>query len=234
MKPNLAILILLMSFGGLVACSQDSDVSVKEEPLVEQEAIGEQPNLEQNDQALDDNCGSLKPLLKLLPRADEIDGLPEVFRGCENSSEQFVSVIYANEGDNYTEYEFKISVLNPESIYAKANLQLENATAEQQAFLDKTFKFTGDMHKTQFNTCAHYHQNPLIPDGRNPLITTIHGLDVCVMDNLDANKEIWNLYGIKNDLEFRLELKGYKAGQIGTTEAAQGYLIGTFNQFDLN
>ncbi len=234
MKSNLAILALAFSFGCLTACSQESDAPVKDEPLVEQDIIEVPDTPERTDATSDDNCGSLKPLLALLPAATEMDGLPEIARGCENSSEQSVSVIYANEGEQYTEYEFKISVLNPESVYAKANLQLENATAEQQAFIDKTFKFTGDMRKTQFNTCTHYHQNPLIPDGRNPLITTIQGLEVCVMDNLDANKEIWNLYGIKNDLEFRLELKGHKAGLIGTTEAAQGYLIGTFNQFDLH
>lgn len=221
----------------LVACSPDkkaesvSDFSTDENKPA---AIEDTPDIPENNSTdTDDNCGSLKPLLGLLPQAKQIDGLPEVFRGCENTSEQTVSVLYANEGDDYSEYQFKIYVLHPESVYAKANLTLEDATEEQQAFMNKAFNVTGDMHKSQFDLCKHYHQNPMIPDGRNPLIIKVQDLDTCVMDNMDANKEIWNLYTIKNDLEFRLELQGSKAAVISTTEKAREQLAPVFDQFNL-
>lgn len=231
------ILLIVFSLNLLTACSPDTepdsktltqDTSLNETPPGENENI-----LEDNHSETDDNCGSLKPLLALLPQAKEMDGLPETFRGCDNSSEQTVSVIYNNEGDDYSEYQFKIYVLDPESVYAKTNLTLEQATAEQQAFINKAFKVTGDTHKTLWDLCHHYHQNPMIPDGRNPLITQVQNLDVCIMDNMDANKEIWNAYTIKNDLEFRLELQGRKAAIISTTDIAAQHLVPQFNQFDL-
>lgn len=227
------ILLIIFSLNLFTACSPDTESgskTVTPDTNLNETSPDENENFpEDNPPETDDNCGSLKPLLKLLPQAKEMDGLPETFRGCENSSEQTVSVIYNNEGDDYSEYQFKIYVLNPESVYAKANLTLENATLEQQAFINQAFKTTGDMHKTRLELCHHYHQNPMIPDGRNPLITQ----DVCVMDNMDANKEIWNAYTIKNDLEFHLELQGRKAAIISTTDIAARQLVPLFNQFNL-
>jgi hypothetical protein len=231
MKSQAAVVVMMVS-GFLIACSPDSDSNSPKE-LATQTDYVEEIVEEQNNTNPEDNCGSLKPLLKLLPPAKEMGGLPETFRGCDNSSEQTVSVVYSNEGEQYTEYEFKIYVLHPESIYAKTNMTIESANPDQQAYINNTFKLTGDMRKSHLDMCRHYDQNPIIPDGRNPLITQIQNLDVCVMDNMDANKEIWNMFTIKGDLEFRLEFEGYNAGQITTTEIARNHLAPLFDQFGL-
>lgn len=229
------LFLIVFSFTLLVACSPDTGPEPKSSaPEIADEILPDETNPQDENIGADDNCGSLKPLLGLLPPDKEMGGLPETYRGCDNASEQTVSVIYSNEGEEYSEYQFKIYVLNPESVYAKANMTIENATTEQQAFINKAFQVAGDMHKIQLDTCHHYHQNPMIPDGRNPLIVQVQNLDVCVIDNMDANKEIWNLYTIKNDLEFRLELKGHKAGEIKTTEVAGDQLTSLFDKFGLN
>lgn len=222
------MLLLIFALSLLTACSPDKDSQARE-TLTISELTEDEGKI-----STDDNCGSLKALLKLLPDAKEMAGLPETFRGCDNASEQTVSVIYSNEGDEYSEYEFKIYVLDPESVYAKANMTLKDATLEQQTFINNTFKLTGDMRQSQLEICRHYDQNPMIPDGRNPLITQIQNLDACVVDNMDANKEIWNMYTVKGDLEFRLEFNGYNAGQITTTEVARNHLAPLFDQFGLN
>lgn len=242
MFNSIRLFLLLFSVVLMTACDQNksteisaSDTPTTEESLSDDIIDSENVNSDDNESAsTDDNCGSLKPLLRLLPGTAQVGGLPETFRGCENSSEQTVSVIYANEGDEYTEYLFKIYVLDSESNFAKSNLKVDGATEEQQSYINKTFKTTGDIRKTILDTCRRYHQSPLIPDGRNPLIVQVKGIDVCVMDNLDANKEIWNAFAIKGDLEFRLEFSGYKAGKIITTESARDHLIPLFEQFLLN
>lgn len=236
MNNYIRLFLLLLSLNLMIACSPDKTTDTTDSETLDVESSVEVDTNNSNDEnaTANDNCGSLKPLLQLLPQVSQIDGLPEVYRGCENSSEQTVSVLYANEGDEYTEYEFKIYVLNSESAYAKANLQVDGATEEQQSFMNKTFTTTGEMRQSILDTCRRYDQNPMIPDGRNPLIVQAHNLDVCVMDNLDANKEIWNAFAIKDDLEFRLELRGHKAGEILKTEFARDHLLPLFEQFGLD
>jgi hypothetical protein len=226
-KFILAIIFLT----GVTACSPDTETQTKNSEMLTED-MPEETFTEMDTASTDDNCGSLKPLLKLLPQASSMNGLPETYRGCDNSSEQSVSVVYNDEGDDYSEIQFKIYVLDSESEYAKSNLVVEGATEKQQAFINKTFKFTGDMHKTILDTCRRYHAEPMIPDGRNPLIVQVKNQDVCIMDNLDANKEIWNAFAIKNELEFRVELQGKKAADIATTDLARDQLIPIFSQFD--
>lgn len=231
MKPCI-YLTLLLSWSVFSGCSPDSQSSEPQTSSKSYRSTEYTPAKTEN-QSAEDNCGSLKPLLKLLPKATEMVGLPETFRGCENSSEQSVSVIYSNEDEEYTEYKFTIHVLDAESIYAKANMLIKGANPEQQAFINNTFKLTGDMRKAQLEICRQYDQNPAIPDGRNPLITRTQNLDTCVMDNLDANKQVWNIFAFKRDLEFRLVFEGFNAGKILTTEDARNHLAPLFDQFAL-
>jgi hypothetical protein len=178
-------------------------------------------------------CGSLAPLLRLLPVAKTVDGLPERYRTCE-AGEYSVTVGYHDDGDYPSEYRFRVQLLRGDSVYAEQAVNPAGATDEQRAFLREAITRIGDLYQTRFNLCRNYADHPTIPDGRNPARAIIKGVDVCFSDNLDANREIWRATAAQNNLGFELELTGAKAAAISTTLEAQKRLAPLFGDFLLD
>jgi hypothetical protein len=180
-----------------------------------------------------DNCGSLKPLLLLLPNQNEIDKAPEIFRGCQGSDAQ-VELSFSTSSDPFYEYHYSVLVLSGDSIYAGSRANLEGASPEQTSFMQKSITMIGQQFRSQFDICKNYALNPTIPDGRNPVTKLAKGLDVCFTDNMDTNKEIWNAYAIyDNKVGLKLELTGSKAAALLTTEDAAQHLLPLFEQFNI-
>lgn len=178
-------------------------------------------------------CGSLEPLLRLLPVAKTVDGLPERYRTCE-AGEYAVTVGYQDGGDYPSEYKFRVQLLRGDSVYAEQAVNPAGATDEQRAFLREAITRIGDLYQTRFNLCRNYADHPTVPDGRNPARAIIKGVDVCFSDDLDANREVWRATAAQNNLGFELELTGAKAAAISTTLEAQKRLAPLFGDFLLD
>jgi hypothetical protein len=178
----------------------------------------------------DTTCGSLEPLLAWLPAAQTMGGLPEAYRHCDPGAFG-VAVGYRQKGERFSGYEFIVKVLDGGSPYVASLLNPEGATADTRALLQQTVMTSGELFRTMLTICEGYVRNPIIPDGRNPLITAINGLDVCIRDDLDPNRQIWNALAVSGGLGLHLTLRGDKAGGIQTTEAARANLAPLFAQF---
>jgi hypothetical protein len=180
-----------------------------------------------------DNCGSLKHLLLLLPAQNDVEGAPEIFRGCQGADAQ-VELIFSKSSDPFYEYRYSVVVLSGHSPYVESRVNLEGSTPELTNFMREAITATGAMFSSQFDMCKNYFLNPMIPDGRNPTIKSIKGLEVCVMDMMDANKEIWQAYAVyDNKVGLKLELTGSKAAAVLTTEAAAQHLLPLFGLFNI-
>jgi hypothetical protein len=81
------------------------------------------------------------------------------------------------------------------------------------------------------NRRGRYVRNPILPDGRNSLVVPVNGVEVCVRDDFDPNREIWNAFAASGGLGFHLTLRGQRAGAIETTEAASTHLLPLFALF---
>jgi hypothetical protein len=178
-------------------------------------------------------CGPLTPLLRVLPAAKNVNGLPERYRSCE-PGEYAVTSGYYDEGDHPSEYKFRVQLLRGDSPYARDAVNPPDATDEQRAFLREAVTRIGDMVQTRFGLCRNYATNPTIPGGRTPTLATIKGVEVCFSDDRDANKEVWHAIATQNNLAFELELTGAKAAAIATTVEAQAHLAPFFEGFLLD
>lgn len=178
-------------------------------------------------------CDSLAPLLRVLPVTKAINGLPERYRTCE-SGDYAVMVGYSGDSELPSEYKFRVQLLRGDSPYAEQAVNPPGATEEQRAFMREAVTRIGDMYQTRFALCRNYATNPQIPDGRNPTLATIKGVEVCFADNLDANKQVWHATAVQNNLGFELELTGARAGAIVTTADAQAHLAPLFETFLLD
>ena len=127
-----------------------------------------------------------------------------------------------------------MQLLRGDSPYAENAVNPPGATEEQRAFLREAITRTGDMYTTRFGLCRNYATNPVIPDGRNPTLATIKGVEVCFSDDLDANKAVWHATATQNSLGFELTLTGAKAAAIATTVQAQAHLAPLFEAFLLD
>ena len=179
------------------------------------------------------DCGSLAPLLRVLPATKNVNGIPERYRSCE-SGEYAATAGYYDEGEHPSEYKFRVQLLRGDSPYARDAVNPPNATDEQRAFLREAITRIGDLVQTRYGLCRNYATNPTIPGGRNPTLATIKGVEVCFSDNLDANKEVWHAIATQNNLAFELELTGAKAAAIATTAEAQAHLTPLFERFLLD
>ena len=186
-----------------------------------------------NNNTSDNGCSSLSPLLKLLPTVKNVDGLPETYRGCESAGAVHnAHVYYSNSGDKYTEYKFSVFILDGKSPYLEAFINIPGATEDEKNYLRNGVSAVGNMYKAQLVLCNEYFKNPIKPADRNPIITIVQDIEVCIIDNMDANKEIWNAFAIYNNLGIKLEFQGTKAAGVLTTATAKTHLVPLFSLFN--
>ena len=178
----------------------------------------------------DEDCGSLKPLLAVLPAAHVVGTLQETFRGCDRA-ERAAKVIYATTSDPHSEYVFTVEVIDGAS--PLVDQSIGEGTAEETKSLRAQLTQTGNIARARLDLCREYHTNPIKADGRNPLIVPQAGLDVCVMDGMDADKEHWFTFSFTPQLRLELELIGTKAGKITSTATAAEHLVPLFAQFNV-
>ena len=176
------------------------------------------------------SCGSLEPLLESLPSAHEVNGMPEAYRRCDPNGFN-VAVGFGYGEEPFSGYEFTIKVLASSSAYAASLLRPEGTGAGATELYQQLLDSSGELFRSQLVICREYVRTPLIPDGRNPLIAMVSGVEVCIRDDLDPNRQIWNALAISGDLGYQLTLRGAKAGAIATTEAARAHLVPLFAQF---
>jgi hypothetical protein len=173
----------------------------------------------------DTTCGSLAPLLEMLPVEHLVGGLPEAYRHCDPGAYS-VAVGYGQAGPQFSGYEFTIKVLDGTSPYV-ASL-LDSATSDMREVSGQLVTSSGDIYKSLMTVCAQYVSNPIVPDGRNPVITKIKGEDVCIRDDLDPHRDIWNAIAVYGDLGVQLTLRGDRAVGIKTAESARADLAPLF------
>lgn len=178
------------------------------------------------------DCGSMQPLLRTLPTANVIELLPESYRTCD-AGQYSVSAGFQDEGETPSEYQFAVQILTANSPYAASAVAPEGATEDQRTFFRNALNAIGEMYKARFKLCGEYAGRPIIPDGRNPLVGQVRGAQVCFMDNLDADREVWNATAVVGDLGFQIELTGARAAAIKTTAQAQAQLTPLFEKFSL-
>jgi hypothetical protein len=176
------------------------------------------------------SCGSLEPLLESLPSAHEVNGMPEAYRRCDPNGFS-VAVGFGHGEEPFSGYEFTIKVLASSSAYAASLLRPEGAGAGATEIYRQLLDSSGELFRSMLTICEGYVRNPLITDGRNPLIVPVNGVDVCIRDELDPNREIWNAFGVAGGLGYHLTLRGQRARAIETTEAASAHLAPLFAQF---
>ncbi len=225
-KTLLAVLTLLAGCGGKAPEQMLTDSTAdapSADPTPAPQETGDLPS----------QCGSLAPLLRVLPVTKTVNGLPERYRTCE-SGEYAVMVGYYDEGEHASEYQFRVQLLRGDSPYAEGAVNPPGATDEQRAFMREAVTRIGDMVHTQWGLCRNHATNPSIPDGRNPTLASIKGVEVCFSDNLDADKSVWHAKAVQNNLSFELELTGAKAAAMLTTVEAQAHLAPLFETFLLD
>jgi hypothetical protein len=169
---------------------------------------------------IDMPCGSLEPLLSMLPPAQTVDDMPEAYRHCDPGAFG-VSAGFGQKGDGFSLYEFTVKVLDGNSHYAVSPLNPAGAEEDARALLTQLLDSSGELFRSMLAICEGYVRNPIVPDGRNPLVVPVNGVDVCVRDDLDPNREIWNAFAASGGLGFHLTLRGVRAGAIETTDAAR-------------
>ncbi len=179
---------------------------------------------------LDMPCGTLEPLLALLPSAHTVDDMAETYRHCDPGAFG-VSAGFGQTGERFSGYEFTIKVLESNSPYALSLLSPDDAGEDARALFAQLLASSGELFRSMLANCEGYVRNPILPDGRNPVIVPVNGVDVCVRDELDPNREIWNVFAASGGLGFHLTLRGPRAGAIGTTEAARAHLVPLFALF---
>jgi hypothetical protein len=175
-------------------------------------------------------CGSLEPLLAALPAAQTVGDLPEAYRHCDPSGFG-VAVGYGQGGERFLGYEFTVRVLDSNSAYAASSLNPDGAGADARELMKQSLISSGEVFRSMLTICEGYVRNPLITDGRNPIIVPVNGVDVCIRDELDPNREIWNAFGVAGGLGYHLTLRGQRARAIETTEAASAHLAPLFALF---
>jgi hypothetical protein len=219
-----ALTLLLLSCGGKPETPAEDSAS--EAPPIEADmAADDAPR----NATSDEECGSLKPLLAVLPTDLIVDNLTESFRGCDQSS-RGVKVIYATTSGPYTEYAFTVEVIDGKSPLLDTWFSL-NGTPESRESLRTQLTQTGNIGRVRLDQCRNYNANPIKADGRNPLIVQQSGRDVCVMDGMDADKEHWFTFSFTPQLRVELELIGARAGELKTTAAASAHLMPLFARF---
>jgi hypothetical protein len=232
MKKNLLMLAIMSLF----VASCDSKTSPSDTAQGAPKSVDSAKELTADmplEKSSSDNCGSLKHLLLLLPTQKEVHKAPEIFRGCQGSDAQ-VELSFSTSSDPFYEYHYSVLVLSGDSTYAESRVNLEGASPEQTSFMRSSVTTIGQEFRAQFDICKNYVLNPMVPDGRNPVIKSAKGLEVCFTDNMDANKEIWNAYAIyDNKVGLKLELTGSKAAALLTTEDAAQHLLPLFEQFNI-
>ena len=229
MKKRDAVLSLILAVS-LTACGARTEAPPEQSmsdaaPAEEGVEVSDAPRTATSDE----DCGSLKPLLAMLPTATTIGGLQETFRGCDRAG-RGAKVSYSTP-DPYSEYTFTIEVIDGASPLLDG--WYGEGPAESIDALQKQVTQTGSIARVRLDQCRNYHTNPIKADGRNPLIVQQAGLDVCVMDGLDADKEHWFTFSFTPQLRLELELVGVKAGEIQTSAAAAEHLAPLFAQFNL-
>lgn len=218
--------VLLLSFF-LSACDKksavvDKPVSNQSAPAVEQPLASTAP---------DNGCASLTPLLALLPETHVLDGAPDTFRGCEGRKPTVLFV--KMDIDNTYQYEYNIQVLNGDSPYVESYVKKEAGDSGQESYLRKGIGFMGDEFKVHMGLCKNYFANPIMLEGRNPLIKTVDGMELCVMDNMDGNKAVWNVFAVyKDKYGLTLRVTGVKATALKTADEAAATLLPLFKQFN--
>lgn len=168
------------------------------------------------------SCGSLEPLLALLPSAHTVGGMAEAYRRCDPSGFS-VAVGYGQGEERFSGYEFAVKVLDGNTPHAK----------DAPALLQQLIASTGEMFRSQLVICQEYVRNPLLTDGRNPIIANVNGVEVYIRDELEPNREIWNALAVSGSLGFHLTLRGSRARAIKTAEAARAHLLPVFAQFEV-
>jgi hypothetical protein len=230
---KILLLITVISFF-IASCDSKTSSSDIESKVPSSDIESKEPTTEISlEESSSDDCGSLKHLLLLLPAQNEVNKAPEIFRGCQGSDAQ-VELYFSTSTDPFYEYRYSVVVLSGDSPYADSRVSLQESTAEQITFMRAAVTVIGEQFRTQFDICKKYFLNPIIPYGRNPTIKPLKNLEVCVMDNMDSNKETWNAYAIyDNKVGLKLELTGSKAAALLTTEEAAQHLLPLFAQFNI-
>lgn len=179
----------------------------------------------------DDDCGSLAPLLAMLPTETALGGLPRTQRGCDLSAGG-VTAIYTDGGADPTELRFDVQVIDGNSRLLDSTFP-PDLTPEERRKVGDAASAPGEMSRRRLDQCRAYHRNPVIP-GRNPRIVSQAGKDVCVMDTMDANKSHWFTFTFLPHLRVEIELTGPGAERLATTTAAADYLMPLFQRFRLD
>ncbi len=222
-------LSLLASCGGNVDASDEAS----ESPTALAAPAAENPAAEAptGEDTSTEVCGSLQPLLAVLP-AEPIDAaMDEIFRGC-NQSERGVQLIYATTSGPYTEYEFSVEVIDGTSPLLDTWFT-QNGTPESRDALRAQLTDTGNLARVRLDQCRQLHTQPIRADGRNPLIRSSTGGEVCIMDGMTANKEQWFLFTFTPQLRVELEVRGAQAAQVLTSEAAAAAFLPLFARFNI-
>lgn len=177
------------------------------------------------------DCGSLEPLLAMLPTEKVLGGLPLTERGCVRS-ERAVTAIYTDGGADPTELRFDVEVIDGNSRLLDSTFP-PDLTPEERRKVGDAASAPGEMSRIRLDQCRNYHRNPVIPE-RNPRIVRHAGMDVCVMDTMTATEEHWFTFTFLPHLRVEIELTGPGAGRLATTTAAADYLMPLFQRFRLD
>lgn len=156
--------------------------------------------------------------------------MPEAYRHCDPGGFG-VSAGFGQTGERFSGYEFIVKVLDANSPYAVSPLDPEGAGKDTRALLTQSLASSGELFRWMLAICEGYVRNPILSEGRNPIIVPVNGVDVCVRDDMDPNREIWNAFAASGGLGFQLTLRGPRAGAIETTEAARAHLVPLFALF---
>lgn len=209
-------LIVLAVLGGvaLASCGGSPAPSSIDPSMAADEDSGDTTGPDSTDIA-NTSCGSLEPLLAMLPAAHSVGGLPEAYRHCDPAAYS-VAVGYGQAGPQFSGYEFTIKVLEGASPYVASLLA---DTASKQIITS-----SGELYRAQLKICAEYVRNVIVPHSRNPVIAKVKDADVCFRDDMDPHRDIWNALAVYGDLGVQLTLRGEKAEGITTSETARADL----------
>lgn len=225
MRRTTRIAFVALGCGALLSCEGRAESGDNSEAAVDESG-------KTSSELLDMPRGSLEPLLALLPSAQTVGDMREAFRHCDPGAFG-VSVGYGQRRERFSGYEFTVKVLDGNSPYAASPLNPHGAGEGARAVLTQLLASSGELVRSMLAICEGYVRNPILPDGRNPIIVSVNGVDVCVRDDLDPNREIWNAFAASGGLGFHLTLRGPKAGAFKTTEAARSHLVPLFALFQV-
>ncbi|MCZ2156848.1 MAG: hypothetical protein LC114_23620 [Bryobacterales bacterium] len=94
-----------------------------------------------------------------------------------------MAVGYGQGEERFSGYEFAVKVLDGNTPHAK----------DAPALLQQLIASTGEMFRSQLVICQEYVRNPLLTDGRNPIIANVNGVEVYIRDELEPTRDLERL-----------------------------------------